>query len=137
MSSAAQVLANRQNSIHSTGPVTPEGKAASSRNSLKHGLTSKQIVLPGEDAAEYDAIRESLIKTYAPANEIERTLVEEIAASNWRLMRVRRQETHILGSPATATIQTLPLLPSSLRSRRKSRDSLATSLPSRMPSTAR
>ena len=34
MSTPAQVLANRQNSLHSTGPKTDAGKAASSRNSV-------------------------------------------------------------------------------------------------------
>jgi hypothetical protein len=96
MSSTAQVLANRQNSLHSTGPVTAAGKAASSQNARSHGLTSKQIVLPGEDPAEYDAARARLIRDYAPANETERTLVEEIAAGSWRLARARRHETAIL-----------------------------------------
>ena len=96
MASPAQVLANRQNSLHSTGPVSPKGKAASSSNSYRHGLTSKQIVLPGEDPAEYDALHESLHKQYAPANETERTLVEEVAAGSWRLARARRHETAIL-----------------------------------------
>ena len=96
MASPAQVLANRENSLHSTGPVSIEGKAASSRNSYRHGLTSKQIVMPGEDPAEYDALHQSLRKQYAPANETERTLVDEVAAGSWRLARARRQETAIL-----------------------------------------
>src|SRR5918996_6090890 len=96
MATPAQVLANRQNSLHSTGPVTPAGKAASSRNSQRHGLTSKQIVMPGENPAEYDALRESLIQQFAPANEVESTLVEEVAAGSWRLARARRHETAIL-----------------------------------------
>jgi hypothetical protein len=96
MASSAQVLANRDNAKLSTGPITAEGKLAASRNSTRHGLTSKQIVLPGEDPAEYDAVRDSLIRDYAPANETERTLVEEIAAGSWRLARARRHETAIL-----------------------------------------
>src|SRR5579863_5462974 len=43
-------LANRQNSLLSTGPKTPEGKAASSRNALKTGLTGRTVLLPGDDA---------------------------------------------------------------------------------------
>jgi hypothetical protein len=96
MSSAAQVLANRENSLRSTGPVTAAGKAASSRNSFRHGLTSKQIVLPGEDPAEYDALRQSVLDQYQPVNETECLLVEELAAGHWRLMRARRHETAIL-----------------------------------------
>ena len=96
MATPVQVLSNRQNSLYSTGPVTPEGRAISSQNSRKHGLCSKQIVLPGEDSAEYDALRENLLADYAPANDTERTLVEEVAAGSWRLARARRHETAIL-----------------------------------------
>jgi hypothetical protein len=96
MATPAQILANRENSLRSTGPVTPEGKAVSSRNSYRHGLTSKQIVLPGEDPAEFDALRESLFQLYAPANDTEHTLTEEIAAGSWRLARARRHETAIM-----------------------------------------
>ncbi len=101
MSAAAMALdpraaANRENSLHSTGPVTAAGKAKSSMNSLRHGLTSKQIVLPGEDAEEYEALRDDTIKTYKPANSTELVLVEELSAASWRLLRVRGQETAIL-----------------------------------------
>jgi hypothetical protein len=96
MSSAAKALANRQNSLHSTGPATAEGKAASSQNALRHGLTSKQIVLPGEDAAHYDELRQDLLAAYIPSNAAEALLVEELAAASWRLLRARRQETLIL-----------------------------------------
>jgi hypothetical protein len=96
MSSAAQVLANRENSLRSTGPVTAVGKAASSTNAIRHGLTSKQIVIPGEDPEQYDAHRLALIKEHKPATETERTLVEELAASSWRLLRARRFETAVL-----------------------------------------
>jgi hypothetical protein len=96
MSSPAQVLANRRNSFHSTGPVTAAGKAVASRNATRHGLTSKHLILPGEDAAEYDAHRDSLVREYAPATETECTLVEEVAAGAWRLARARRHETAIL-----------------------------------------
>jgi hypothetical protein len=96
MSVFAQVLANRQNSLRSTGPKTAAGKIASSSNATRHGLTSKHIVIPGEDPAEYDAHRQALLKEYSPAGETERTLVEEIAASAGRLLRARRFETAVL-----------------------------------------
>jgi hypothetical protein len=65
-------------------------------NSLRHGLTSQQIVLPGEDAEEYEALRADAFKIYKPANSTETLLVEELSASSWRLMRVRAQETAII-----------------------------------------
>jgi hypothetical protein len=100
MASPAQLAANRQNSVRSTGPATPSGKAASSQNAIRHGLTSAKVVIPGEDAAEYDAHREDLIRHHAPATAIERTLVEELAAASWRLLRARRIETAVLAKLA-------------------------------------
>src|SRR3974390_2454728 len=54
MSSDAQVVANIENARHSTGPRTEEGKARSSQNALKHGLTSnKSLLLPDEDEEKF------------------------------------------------------------------------------------
>jgi hypothetical protein len=50
MSSPSQIEANRLNARQSNGAQTAEGKAASSKNALKHGLLSKDILLPNEDA---------------------------------------------------------------------------------------
>ena len=49
MSSTAQAIANIENAQRSTGPRTEAGKAASSHNALKHGLTAQTVLLPGED----------------------------------------------------------------------------------------
>ena len=97
MSSALQTSSNRANAQHSTGPRTDAGKLASSRNSLRHGLCAKQIVLPGEDPAEYDALRQELHEDYAPVNTAEASIVDQIAQHTWRLQRVRRAETVIWG----------------------------------------
>jgi hypothetical protein len=96
MASAAQILANRQNAQRSSGPKTPEGKNAASRNTTRHGLTSKQIVIPGEDAAVYEQLRQGLHDTHQPVGEAERILVDQIAANAWRLMRAQRVETAFL-----------------------------------------
>jgi hypothetical protein len=49
MTSDKQGAANRRNAQKSTGPKTPEGKAAVRLNAMKHGLLSKDVLLPGED----------------------------------------------------------------------------------------
>src|ERR1700685_3206451 len=41
--------ANRRNAQHSTGPRTEAGLKISSLNALRHGLTSRVVVLPSED----------------------------------------------------------------------------------------
>lgn len=93
MSSEAKTKANRANAQKSTGPRTVEGKEKSKHNAVRHGLTGKQLIAPGEDPAAYEALLEDLMQTYRPANAIESALVEEIAQSFWRLQRARRIET--------------------------------------------
>ena len=44
MSTSAQIAANRANSQLSTGPKTKEGKAASSRNRITHGLATDRTL---------------------------------------------------------------------------------------------
>lgn len=100
MPSAAQALASRENARYSTGPRTEAGKTASSRNSLAHGLTSKQIVLPHENREEYDNLRASFQRDYKPANDTERELVSRMADAWWRLQRAWRVETEFLKKAA-------------------------------------
>ncbi len=93
MASPAQILANRQNAQHSTGPKTPEGKAASSRNATRHGLASAFIVLAHEDHNEFNQLLADLHKEHQPANLHQATLVEQLAKSQWLLARAQRLET--------------------------------------------
>ena len=93
MSSAAQITANQANSQFSTGPVTADGKRIASSNSIRHGLTAKQIVIPGEDPAEFEELRSSLHAEMKPVTAEEAALVEQIAQHTWRLQRARRLET--------------------------------------------
>ncbi len=92
MTSDAQRAANRRNAQHSTGPKTPEGKAASSLNALRHGLCSKQLILFDEKEEDFDGFLGDLIADYAPADLPEAILVERIAVTHWRLRRVWRAE---------------------------------------------
>jgi hypothetical protein len=91
MSSKAETA--RLNGAKSNGPVTEEGKTISSRNSLKHGLTSAtQVVLPNESQEEFDRLEASLVNRFKPCDEIERELVHEMASARWRLRRVEAME---------------------------------------------
>ncbi len=93
MPSPAQSAANLINSRNSTGPTTESGKQTAAANSLKHGLTSKRIIIPGEDPAAFDQLRAEMHADWKPATYQEATLVDQISEQAWRLERARRVET--------------------------------------------
>jgi hypothetical protein len=95
MATAAQITANQQNATHSTGPKTPEGKAAAARNATKHGLSGAFTVLPHEDQEEFDILLACLRDEFHPANQHETFLIEQMAQSRWRLARAQRLETAV------------------------------------------
>ena len=92
MPTEAQRKANRQNAKKSTGPRTPEGKARSSQNALKHGLLARDAVMADEDPAEYDRQLQILEENLFPKNAIEFEFVLQIADARWRLRRITRIE---------------------------------------------
>lgn len=96
LASSKRIAANRRNATKSTGPRTHSGKAIASQNSLKHGLLSKQLVLPDEDESELLALRTTFTETLAPEGALECLLVDEIVVNAWRLARVHRVEAAIL-----------------------------------------
>lgn len=96
MATPAQIAANQANSQKSTGPTSAQGKARSSRNSFKHGLYAKDLVLPNEDPAELDQLRASLRAEHEPINTTEEMLVNDLAENFWRLRRMREFETRAM-----------------------------------------
>lgn len=93
--SAKQTAANRQNALKSTGPRTPEGKAVVALNAQKHGLLSKEVLLPDEDEAALVEFGKHLRPHLAPVGELEALLVDRIVASAWRLRRVMAIEVGV------------------------------------------
>src|ERR1700722_4808849 len=88
MRSDLQTQASRTNGRKSRGPVTQEGKLASSRNAMKHGVLSECIVLPGERADCFQSLTEDLFEEHRPVGSTEEDLVEMMAVSRWRRMRI-------------------------------------------------
>jgi hypothetical protein len=76
---------------HSTGPKTPEGKARSAQNARTHGLTSKQLILPGESEEEFAQLRASWLLQYRPESSVEAELVEQVARQHWFVKRAERR----------------------------------------------
>jgi hypothetical protein len=80
--SEAQLAANRANAKLSTGPTSPTGRAKSSRNNFRHGLTQNEgsiILLETESVEEYNEALLGFLDEWKPATPTERDLVERLA----------------------------------------------------------
>ena len=95
MASVAQVTASRLNGALSHGPTSEEGKATSSLNALKTGLTGRTVLLPSEDAALYEAHLARFRQLYRPVGDHELALVQSLADTEWRLARIPSLEMGI------------------------------------------
>ena len=82
----------RINGAKSRGPITPEGRAKSSRNSTRHGLSSKVTVMPAENPEEFQALLDAHIDRFQPQDLVEMSLVEALASTRWRLTRIAIME---------------------------------------------
>jgi hypothetical protein len=83
---------NRRNSMRSTGPRTPEGKARSRFNAVKHGCRARLPILPGEDPAVYQDRLDTWVDKFAPRDAVEHYLVERVVHVSWQLDRANRAE---------------------------------------------
>jgi hypothetical protein len=89
----------RANGAKSRGPKSPETRAKSSLNALKHGFTTrKTIVLECECEADFQELLAEYAATYQPACPVEKDLVDEMVAARWRLQRMRMIEAALLDS---------------------------------------
>jgi hypothetical protein len=96
MATRKQIEANRRNARKSTGPRTAAGRAASSRNALRHGLTAYQIVIPDASAVEFTAFYRERYEALAPVDPVGEGLVERIITCEWRLRRTYRVEARLM-----------------------------------------
>ena len=95
MASPLQIEANRRNSLLSTGPRTPEGKAVSRFNALKSGIHAEAQIIPGEDPAELGALSAGYYEQFHPASPIQCFLVDTLIHADWQLRRLRRLEAQL------------------------------------------
>ena len=95
MSSEKRVSANRVNCLYSTGPRTDKGKLRSSRNALKHGLTAKTDVIPGDPYRSYKSYRRNLLAELNPSSFLDHELADRIIGDLWRLKRIPKLESAI------------------------------------------
>ena len=96
MSSLRRILSSRANGALSRGPQTPESKQISASNALRHGLLSECVVLPGESRQGFDDLLTAHLDRLGPVDGVEFGMIEEMAASYWRLRRAWAIETSLL-----------------------------------------
>jgi hypothetical protein len=96
MTSLRQIESNRRNAQRSTGPKTQSGKARSSQNAVRHGLTAETVIGPLEDPADYRAFEQAVTTAYDAETAVERELVLRLASLLWRLRRATSVETGLL-----------------------------------------
>jgi hypothetical protein len=95
--SNARAEASRKNGAKSRGPKTPEGRARSSRNALKHGLRAEKfLVLADEDAAAFEALQAALLAELAPEGAVQTVLAQRVVSAAWRLARADEIEAGVL-----------------------------------------
>jgi hypothetical protein len=108
MATVAQVTANRANAHLSTGPRSVEGKAASSRNSLKLGITAQSTIIPGEDPADLDQLAAQYEQEFQPVGPVEAELLETLIRAAWMQKRYTRIEAEYIGSRLAALPEGTP-----------------------------
>lgn len=105
---------NALNAQASTGPRSPEGKAKSATNAFRHGLTSAQMLVPGELPADFESLAADLVSTLCPVGALEVMLVERVVIAAWRLRRVARfdaaQVSHEIQIAKSTTLGTQQLM---------------------------
>jgi hypothetical protein len=96
MPSKLQIETARSNGANSHGPATPNGRAISSRNSLRHGLRAKTILIPGESRRKFQTLLDDYIDQFQPLGPVEFDLVQTMAIARWRLNRVLAIEATLI-----------------------------------------
>jgi hypothetical protein len=92
MATEAQIRANQENAQKSSGPTSIEGKKKSSMNAVTHGIFSNIAILPGEDEAFIQRLRDDILATYQPQDTMEMCLVDRIYIAMVRQVRLCEAE---------------------------------------------
>ncbi|MBL8290421.1 MAG: hypothetical protein JNN08_01220, partial [Bryobacterales bacterium] len=81
-----------------SGPTTSAGKAASSRNAMRHGLTNLHPVVTEADRPEYEALREQLLDSLQPVGFLQDLTVQRLVNAAWNMQRCLKLENQVMAS---------------------------------------
>jgi hypothetical protein len=96
--SEARSAASRLNGSKGVGPTSTSGKQISSRNSLKHGLSGKGIVIAEVDETEVERRKTVLLQEMVPISTMGVILVSQMAMLSVRMERCAEQEIAAVAS---------------------------------------
>lgn len=95
---------SRANGAKSKGPKTLEGKAITSKNALKAGISAKQarsLILEGvEREIDYKRFAAGIRSSFRPEDVAQAAIVDRITSLMWRQARVAREEALIVWEEA-------------------------------------
>jgi len=73
-------------------PVAKESKKGpAAKNAIKHGLYARDLVLPWEDANEFEELHREYREEFNPNGRFEEDLVGQIAQLQWRKRRLSQR----------------------------------------------
>lgn len=107
--SQKQLEANRANALKG-GVKTPQGKAVSKFNAIKHGILQKSLT--EYESGLYPDILKDLVTELTPIGFIENMLVERISMGYLRLFRVAKVEKEYMESILNPRITENPIMDS-------------------------
>ena len=87
MTSPSKAAANAANAQLSTGPRTEHGKAASSQNAIKHGLTARQVVVREDEIERFNQLRDFLLAEINTQGALEIETFNILLHASWNIER--------------------------------------------------
>jgi hypothetical protein len=78
------------------GAKSPEGRKVVAFNALRTGAYASHVVLPGEDAAQFEELKAQMVQDFAPVGVVEHAMVHDLSVLIWKKQRVDRVERAVL-----------------------------------------
>jgi len=91
-----QIRASRANGARSQGPTTPAGLTRAALAPVTHALTANTVLLSNESQAHFEALLQSFVDHFQPANPAEYYCIEEMTWAKWRQRRAVGLESALL-----------------------------------------
>jgi len=95
MATLRQIEANRLNAQKSTGPRSPDGKAAVRMNALKSGIDAQSTIIRGENPADLETLTNEYLAAHAPVTPQERFYVDILIRGDWQMRRLTRADAQL------------------------------------------